>query len=191
MFTMANDLQDARAPDGNGRFGGALGRLRQAGDRVLALQQELAAVTADLGRAGIEAAVEGTDPIVIGREYTRLVVTAPPPGRAYQDDGRRSHDDDDQDAPLAPTEPAGSGPKYLRLVRKEARLRADQLDALAEVRRHLVQARDPGTEEPLTDNTLIRVAVDLLLAHTDQLYGSSEEEIRASVFQAHGAAMTS
>lgn len=35
--------------------------------------------------------------------------------------------------------------------------------------------------ERLTDNTVIRVALDLLLEHADQLDGDTEDELRNSV----------
>jgi hypothetical protein len=73
-----------------------------------------------------------------------------------------------------------AGPLYLRLVRKEARLRADQVDALAQLRRRLSRRR-ANRDEVLTDNTLIRVAVDLLLNQADQLRGDTESELRNSV----------
>jgi hypothetical protein len=72
------------------------------------------------------------------------------------------------------------GPRYLTLVRKEARLRADQVDALAQLRRQVLRSRSMRAE-PITDNTLIRVAVDLLLARRDRLHGDTEDELRASV----------
>lgn len=71
-------------------------------------------------------------------------------------------------------------PRYLTLERKEARLGRDQADQLSHLTRHLNRARG-GTGERITDNTLIRVAVDLLLARTDELAGSTETELRNSV----------
>lgn len=35
--------------------------------------------------------------------------------------------------------------------------------------------------EPITDNTLLRIAVDLLLDRGDQLAGNTEEELQNSV----------
>ncbi|WP_038059339.1 hypothetical protein [Thermus amyloliquefaciens] len=52
-------------------------------------------------------------------------------------------------------------PKYLTYVRKECRLRPDQLDALTALARKLNRERKGG--ERITENTLIRWAVDLLL----------------------------
>jgi hypothetical protein len=71
-------------------------------------------------------------------------------------------------------------PKWQRLERKELRLRADQLDELAKLRRALNRQRG-GEGERITENTLIRVAVDVLLARAGKLRGSTEDELRKSV----------
>ena len=71
-------------------------------------------------------------------------------------------------------------PKYLTLVRKEARLREEQLDKLTSLTRSLNRKRR-GTGERITENTLIRVAVDLLLNKSDELKGSTEQELKESV----------
>ena len=71
-------------------------------------------------------------------------------------------------------------PKYLRLERKEVRLRIDQLDALTSLTRQLNRARR-GKGERLTENTLIRVAINLLLENVDQLQGITEDELLASL----------
>lgn len=71
-------------------------------------------------------------------------------------------------------------PKYLRLERKEIRLRIDQLDALTSLIRQLNRARR-GKGERLTENTLIRVAINLLLENADQLQGITEDELLASL----------
>lgn len=69
---------------------------------------------------------------------------------------------------------------YLTFVRKETRLRADQMDVLAakarQINRH---KKDRG--ERIPDNTLIRTAVGLSLARADRLAGSTEDELRNSV----------
>ncbi len=70
-------------------------------------------------------------------------------------------------------------PRYLQLERKELRVRLDQADDLARLTRRLNRARR-GTGERITDNTLIRVAIDLLLQHSDQLAGTTEQELRES-----------
>ncbi len=71
-------------------------------------------------------------------------------------------------------------PKWQRLERKELRLRADQLDELARLRRALNRQRG-GEGERITENTLIRVAVDVLLGQSGKLRGSTEDELRKSV----------
>ena len=71
-------------------------------------------------------------------------------------------------------------PKWQRLERKELRLRADQLDELARLRRSLNRQR-AGEGERITENTLIRVAVDLLLSRAGDLRGATEDELRKSV----------
>ena len=71
-------------------------------------------------------------------------------------------------------------PKWQRLERKELRLRADQLDELARLRRLLNRQRR-GEGERITENTLIRVAVDLLLSRSADLRGATEDELRKSV----------
>lgn len=71
-------------------------------------------------------------------------------------------------------------PKYLTLVRKEARLREDQLDSLTKVARSLNRKRK-GAGERITENTLIRVAVDLLLNKAGEIKGTTEQEIKKSV----------
>ena len=64
--------------------------------------------------------------------------------------------------------PKGEGPgerplpPYLTYVRKECRLRPDQLDALTALARRLNRERK-GKGERITENTLIRWAVDMLL----------------------------
>lgn len=76
--------------------------------------------------------------------------------------------------------PAEERVHYATLVRKEARLRDDQIEALAARARRLSRART-GTDVRITDNTLIRVAVDLLLDRADRLQGNTEAELRKSV----------
>jgi hypothetical protein len=71
-------------------------------------------------------------------------------------------------------------PKWQRLERKELRLRADQLDELARIRRTLNRQRG-GEGERITENTLIRVAVDMLLGRAGKLSGTTEDELRKSV----------
>lgn len=68
-------------------------------------------------------------------------------------------------------------PKYETFDRKEARLRADQTERLTKLTKSLNRKRK-GRGERITDNTLIRIAVDLLLSKEDILEGTTEEEIK-------------
>ena len=87
--------------------------------------------------------------------------------------------------PTLPThtpEPAAAtdSPRYLQLTRKETRLTDAQIVALATLSRRLNKHRN-GAGERITENTLIRIAVDLLLQHQDTLQGTTEDALRDSV----------
>jgi hypothetical protein len=82
--------------------------------------------------------------------------------------------------PVAMKPAALAGAPFLRLARKETRLREDQYQALTQNARRLTRAKTPGRER-ITENTLIRVAIDLLLSQADKLSGSDEAELRKSV----------
>lgn len=71
-------------------------------------------------------------------------------------------------------------PKYLTLVRKETRLGEEQIERLSHLSRQLNRKRN-GKGERITENTLIRIAVDLLLEQQAQLIGTTEAELRNSV----------
>jgi hypothetical protein len=60
-------------------------------------------------------------------------------------------------------------PLYRRLARKEARLREDQFISLSRLVRILARRRVNRSGPRLTENTLIRVAIDLLVSRADQL----------------------
>jgi hypothetical protein len=92
--------------------------------------------------------------------------------------------------PTSPAKGSGGGsaaaaaqalPKYLALLRKEARLRGDQVDALASLARRMNRGKVERGGERITENTLIRVAVDWLLSRDEPVGASSEEEIRRSL----------
>jgi hypothetical protein len=74
----------------------------------------------------------------------------------------------------------GQWVRYDELERKEARLRIDQYGRLSELSRSLNRRR-AGRGERITENTLIRVAIDLLLSREHDLTGSTEIELRKSV----------
>ncbi|WP_448255953.1 hypothetical protein [Microbacterium aurum] len=81
---------------------------------------------------------------------------------------------DEQSRPVPET------PMYARLERKEVRVRAGQLEALTALARALMRSRRIKGER-ITENTLIRVAIDLLLTHQDRMRGGTEHQLRASV----------
>lgn len=74
-----------------------------------------------------------------------------------------------------------SEPLYLRLTRKDVRFRDEQLGALHALARRLSKARRGAKGERITDNTLVRVAVDLLLQHADELSGTDEAALLESL----------
>ncbi|MGH3277382.1 MAG: hypothetical protein ACRDNZ_24025 [Streptosporangiaceae bacterium] len=67
------------------------------------------------------------------------------------------------------------------MERKEAALWPRQVNELTILRRVLNRRRGRGQGERITENTLIRVAVDLLIANGDKLAGTTEEELRHSL----------
>lgn len=58
-------------------------------------------------------------------------------------------------------------------------MRDDQYSGLTALARDLMDERTRKTER-ITENTLIRVGIDLLLAHPELLTGDTEEELRAN-----------
>lgn len=73
-----------------------------------------------------------------------------------------------------------SVPRWLTYERKETRIRPDQLEWVEAQRKELNQRRQ-GAGERLTDNTLIRVALDLLIKHQGELQGVTEDQLRQSL----------
>lgn len=69
---------------------------------------------------------------------------------------------------------------YLGFVRKDTRLRADQLEALTVQARRLNRAKR-NTGVRITENTLIRVAVDLLLNRMERAAGDDEAALLGSL----------
>lgn len=72
------------------------------------------------------------------------------------------------------------------LQRKQATLRLEQFDAIAHMRRQLNANRTIADGPAYTDSTLIRVAVDVLIACRDQLAGDTEDEITRSLLTGLG-----
>ncbi len=71
-------------------------------------------------------------------------------------------------------------PSYLGFVRKDTRLREDQLEALTSQARRLNRAKR-NTGVRITENTLIRVAVDLLLSRMERASGDDEAALLRSL----------
>jgi len=71
---------------------------------------------------------------------------------------------------------SASRPLYAQLTRKEVRLRDEQYQQLTVLARGLQRAKTQ-TKERITENTLIRVAIDLLLERGGALIGESEAEL--------------
>ena len=77
-------------------------------------------------------------------------------------------------------DPGPGLPKYLRLERKELLIWPEQITNLSILARVLNRTRG-GAGERITTNTLIRVAVALLLSRSQDLAGTTEEELRRSL----------
>lgn len=72
------------------------------------------------------------------------------------------------------------GLSYKDLERKEVRLRGEQFDALTALQRRLNRERNHEGHR-ITENTLIRLGIDLLLEQADALSGTTEPELAASL----------
>ena len=124
-------------------------------------------------RPAAPAPPEVQTPVQQTPEVQSLEVTKPKARRRAQPPGtprRRG---------TAPVQTPGL-PKYLRLERKELLIWPDQITNLSILARVLNRNRDAAGER-ITSNTLIRVAVALLLSRSQDLAGSTEEELRRSL----------
>lgn len=81
---------------------------------------------------------------------------------------------------MTTTPPDDDTPRYQTFPRTEARLRPDQLAALTALRRK-VAANRTVRKERITDNTLLRLAVDLLLKNAAHITGDTEAEMRRAL----------
>lgn len=134
----------------------------------------LADLIGEVGTAPQEPAERGPDSeaVTAAGERTREGARENRPGGGGEGTVRPTH------GPSREVAPARLLPKYLALQRKEARLRGDQVDALASLARRMNRAKVDKGGERITENTLIRVAVDWLLSRDEPVGASSEEEIR-------------
>lgn len=69
---------------------------------------------------------------------------------------------------------------YLSFIRKDTRLREDQLERLTKESRRLNRAKR-NTGVRITDNTLIRIGVDLLLERIEKVSGDDEAALLRSL----------
>jgi hypothetical protein len=86
------------------------------------------------------------------------------------------------EAPLVPAPPAEPNGRahYTELIRKELRLHPGQSADLTILTVTLHNAKR-GRGERITDNTIMRIALDLLLERKHELKGTTEDELRASL----------
>jgi RNA polymerase-interacting CarD/CdnL/TRCF family regulator len=80
------------------------------------------------------------------------------------------------------TDPDDGKPRYQTFERTDARLRPDQVTALSELRKRVAANRTDRTER-ITDNTMLRLAVDLLLKNATHITGNTEEEMRRALLK--------
>jgi hypothetical protein len=71
-------------------------------------------------------------------------------------------------------------PRGYPLLFKETRLKELQIEQLTAISRKLNRQRRSRGER-ITENTLIRVAIDLLLSRAEELSGTTEAELKKSV----------
>jgi len=102
------------------------------------------------------------------------------PGEAEQGGRRRRPQERVAVPPARTPAPTPRLPKYLRLERKELLIWPDQITNLSILARVLNRNRG-GAGERITTNTLIRVAAALLLSRSQDLAGTTEEELRRSL----------
>ena len=74
-------------------------------------------------------------------------------------------------------------PLYQQLYRKETRLTESQIDRLNTLARRLNRSKRDKAAPRITENTLIRVAVEALLNNEGSLSGDDEDSLLASLLQ--------
>ena len=110
-----------------------------------------------------------------------------------KNDGPQSTATTEKTSPSASPAPYPT-PAYDELVRKEARLRSEQIDEIARLRRRLNSARN-AAEKPLPaeqrspslqDHVITRAAITYLLENADAIDGWTEEGILESLRRLKG-----
>jgi hypothetical protein len=97
--------------------------------------------------------------------------------------GGAGEDQTDSRPAARPRRKTSSKAKYAQLTPKMARIREEQYDRLTELARALERRRPTSVGERITENTLIRVAIDLLLTRSQALHGINEAELLNTVLQ--------
>ena len=98
-----------------------------------------------------------------------------PAGALAQAEARQASAVRKEEAPAASVRP-----HYTQLVRKELRVFQDQAMDL-KILTMTINNNKLGMGERITDNTLVRVAIDLLLERKADLSGTTESELRDSL----------
>lgn len=121
----------------------------------------------------IEAAAAKQDADVTPAEAPQHAVKAAAPKP------RKAQKTSTQEPPASVRDLAG-GVGYDKLEAKAARIHERQVTALADLARRLNKQRG-GEGHRITENTLIRLGIDLLLECSDDLTGTTEAELAASL----------
>jgi hypothetical protein len=144
-------------------------------------KKKLSSLIADLTKDSDSKTVEVTDSE--SSEVTDSVILAEQQLEELFHDSSTSHEQEvkqvDNQQTVEVTESV-SEPKYLTLERKEARITQSQVESLARLSRDLNRKRK-GQGERITENTLIRVAIALLVSRQDEIQGITEEELMKSL----------
>lgn len=145
---------------------------------LASVQPDLAAVPPLPVRPAVPPPAETQTPVRQSPEVQSTEVRTPEEARLG---GRRPRPQGQPAVPQGrPRAEAPELPKYLRLERKELLIWPDQITNLSILARVLNRNRG-GAGERITQNTLIRVAVALLLSRSQDLAGTTEEELRRSL----------
>ncbi|WP_219815638.1 MULTISPECIES: hypothetical protein [unclassified Arthrobacter] len=110
-----------------------------------------------------------------GQQLRIQAAAKPAPAPAQAEVQQASAATGEGDVPAAPVRP-----HYTQLVRKELRVFQDQAMDL-KILTMTINNNKLGMGERITDNTLVRVAIDLLLERKADLSGTTESELRDSL----------
>lgn len=147
-----------------------------ASPAIVALEEDAQTKDTDPGEAvdsqDEQPAPVSTAPVVV--EEPKSAKRTKPPGTK-----RRATKADAAVVPPPPAEANGRA-HYTELIRKELRLHPGQSADLTILTVTLHNAKR-GRGERITDNTIMRIALDLLLERKHELKGTTEDELRASV----------